>query len=64
MMTVDGFMMKVENEKEHYLFLDSAVSSPKKCETFLRQYYLFSKIDFTTFFVGAAFHPDPFILSV
>ena len=29
MMTVDGFMMKVENEKEHYL-LDSAVSSPKK----------------------------------
>ena len=29
MMTVDGFMVKVENEKGHYL-LDSAVSSQKK----------------------------------
>ena len=28
MMTDDGFMMKVENEKEYYL-LDSAVSSQK-----------------------------------
>ena len=33
MMTVDGFMMKVENEKEHYL-LDSAISSQKNVKPF------------------------------